>query len=46
MNKVFELYLANAQGDEERYAILDLAATPYEMQDALERAGCRSITAS
>lgn len=43
MNKVFELYLANAQGDEERYAILDLAATPYEMQDALERAGCRSI---
>lgn len=42
MNKVFELYLANVQGDEKRYAALFLPATPYEMQDALERAGCRS----
>ena len=42
MNKVFELYLANAQGDEDRYAVLSLPATPYEMQDALERVGCRS----
>lgn len=42
MNKVFELYLANALRDEERYAVLDLPATPYEMQDALERVGCRS----
>ena len=42
MNKVFELYLANAQGDEDRYAALSLPATPYEMQDALERVGCRS----
>lgn len=42
MNKVFELYIANALRDEERYAVLDLPATPYEMLDALERAGCRS----
>ena len=42
MNKVFELYLANALRDEERYAVLDLPATPYEMQDALERVGCHS----
>ena len=42
MNKVFELYLANAQGDEDRYAALSLPATPYEMQDALERVGCHS----
>ena len=42
MNKVFELYLANAQGDEDRYAVLTLPAAPYEMLDALERAGCRS----
>ncbi len=42
MNKVFELYLANAQEDEDRYAVLSLPATPYEMQDALERVGCRS----
>lgn len=42
MNKVFELYLANALRDEEHYAVLDLPATPYEMLDALERAGCRS----
>ena len=42
MNKVFELYIANALRDEERYAVLDLPATPYEMQDALERVGCRS----
>ena len=42
MNKVFELYLANVQGDEKRYAALFLPATPYEMQDALERAGCHS----
>ena len=42
MSKVFELYIANALRDEERYAVLDLPATPYEMLDALERAGCRS----
>ena len=42
MNKVFELYIANALRDEERYAVLDLPATPYEMLDALERARCRS----
>lgn len=42
MNKVFELYIANALRDEERYAVLDLPATPYEMLDALERAGCHS----
>lgn len=42
MNKVFELYLANAQEDEDRYAALSLPATPYEMQDALERVGCHS----
>lgn len=42
MNKVFELYIANALRDEERYAVLDLPATPYEMLDVLERAGCRS----
>ena len=42
MNKVFELYLANVQGDEDRYAALSLPATPYEMQDALERVGCHS----
>lgn len=42
MNKVFELYLANAQGDEDCYAVLTLPAAPYEMLDALERAGCRS----
>ena len=42
MNKVFELYIANALRDEERYAVLSLPATPYEMQDALERVGCHS----
>ena len=37
LNKVFELYIANALRDEERYAVLDLPATPYEMLDALEK---------